>query len=77
MKFYSSKDLAKYLEVSESCVARWVSQGMPSEIGEGLRYNYELEEVLKWLSFRSVRHRRYVESLLARLENKGQQDEQE
>ena len=64
MVINSSKELAELLGVSTSVISRWVSKGMPCNIGEGLKsYSFELEAVLKWLSAYTPKHKKFVEEL--------------
>ena len=62
-KFNQSRDLAKYLGVSEATIVKWRRQGMPYK-QVGLGYEYNLDRVLTWLVKKSPKHRQMVEQLL-------------
>lgn len=66
-KFYASKDLALFLEVSEPTIYNWRRAGMPSKEVALNRYEYDLQDVTRWLSRKSERHKRFVQRLLNRL----------
>ena len=61
MKFYTSKQLADFLEVTEATIHRWRNRGMPHKVGSHMRYYFDLHQVLNWVKGLSQRHADYVE----------------
>jgi predicted site-specific integrase-resolvase len=67
MRFNSSKELSEFLGVNENTICRWLERGLPHGTPDLKRYDYELEDVLRWLVKYSPRHKRFVEDLRIRL----------
>ena len=74
MKFKQSRDLAKYLGVHEASIRNWRLMGMPFSLGEKTNYEYDLEEVLRWLYRSGHKRRALVEALPKRLARRGRED---
>lgn len=60
MKITNCKELAHYLGCTTPTVSRWVGQGLPYKFSTGILYEFDLEQVLKWLERKSDRHARWV-----------------
>ena len=63
--FYSSRELARYLEVSDTTIWLWRKSGMPF-VRHGVGYHYDKNEVLTWAIRRSHKYREHIESILER-----------
>lgn len=63
MKFRTIKELADFLNITKSTVSRWVSNDdMPHDL-IGMTYQFELDDVLKWLKEQGGRKQRMAEAI--------------
>jgi hypothetical protein len=69
-KFKTSKELADFIGCTEGCITRWLNTGLPHKI-TGRSYEYDLSEVLHYLTGKSTRHKRWVLALQERLSDEG------
>lgn len=63
MKIRNQRDLAEYLEVTQPTIRYWMEQGLPYNQVGLMRYEFDLEKVLRWLVKKSPRHAEWVKGL--------------
>lgn len=66
MKFYSSKELAAYLQINPSTICRWKIKGMPFKRIGGFKVEYDLDEIIKWLKSKGGKYWSLAQEIIKR-----------